>query len=531
MFGVRLLNPIFLAFCSLSVIYASNTTIRQFDLKMIVAYSSIAHMASTLLGTFSDTLYGLIGSILFGIGHGLVSPALFYLVGASLYDRCGSRFINYFRGLSNIIPLFAILLLFFSFSNMGMPLTGNFIGEFLSLLGAYQQNVFVASIGAISIILSAVYSIFMYNRVSSGALSPHILTIPDTFRKEFFVISPLLILTILIGLYPYFITADIEFGLSHCLLFSFSPVLFTNPRPHHNPSDRNLNDNPSDRNLNNNPSDRNLNNNSNVNNNNLNNNPNVNNNNNNNPNINNNSNVNNNNNNNNNNNPYNNNPNVNNPNNPNYQKYHADQVMIQPNRNPNTPDMQLGRAVHEQTTEILDRLSDVSRSGILNRHLKRTLDKVDSALVVSRDRTLEFLNASRTPSPDQIFIDPNLTGAMHDLTAYIESCRNRTLNNGQHPNGRNRGNNNGNQGNNQNTGNNNLNQGNNHNGNNNNYYVADLNKNAIKNNNIEYYSMQYNEISDGPLIFNRNSIFEILQKISNYIDYYNNNNEKIFISI
>jgi NADH-ubiquinone oxidoreductase chain 4 len=211
------LTPFFLGLCSMSVIYSSFTTIRQFDLKVLVAYSSIAHMASSLLGTFSDTLYGLIGSIIFGLAHGFVSPGLFIVVGAVLYDRCGSRIINYYRGLNTLLPLLAFLFLLLVFGNMGVPLTGNFVGEFLSLLGAYQQNLFIASIGALSIILSAVYSIFMYNRVTSGSFSPYIHTIPDLFRKEYYILIPLLILTIILGIYPYFISSDIEFGLSNFL--------------------------------------------------------------------------------------------------------------------------------------------------------------------------------------------------------------------------------------------------------------------------------------------------------------------------
>ena len=101
---------------------------------------------------------------------------------------------------------------------MGVPLTGNFVGEFLSLLGAYQQNIFIASIGALSIILSAVYSIFMYNRVTTGSFSPYIHTIPDLFRKEYYSLAPLILLTIVLGIYPSFISNDIEFGLSNFLL-------------------------------------------------------------------------------------------------------------------------------------------------------------------------------------------------------------------------------------------------------------------------------------------------------------------------
>jgi NADH-ubiquinone oxidoreductase chain 4 len=212
------LTPFFLGLCSMTIIYSSFTTIRQFDLKVLVAYSSIAHMASSLLGTFSDTLYGLIGSIIFGLAHGFVSPGLFIVVGAILYDRCGSRIINYYRGLNTLLPFLALLFLLLIFGNMGVPLTGNFVGEFLSLLGAYQQNMFIASIGALSIILSAVYSIFMYNRVTSGSLSPYIHTIPDIFRKEYYSLAPLLLLTIILGVYPNFIGNDIQYSLSNLLL-------------------------------------------------------------------------------------------------------------------------------------------------------------------------------------------------------------------------------------------------------------------------------------------------------------------------
>ena len=227
-------NPLVLAMCGISILYSSFTTMRQFDLKVLVAYSSVAHMGSTLLGTFSDTLYGLVGSILFGLAHGLVSPALFILVGAFLYDRVGTRFINYYRGLTNILPIFALLFLLFIFGNMGVPLTGNFIGEFLSLLGAYQKNIFIAIIGTTSVILSAAYSIFLYNRVASGSLSPFIKTIPDMFRKEFYLLAPLLFLTILLGVYPYFITSEIEFSMSGFLLFTFSPITFLNSNRYYN---------------------------------------------------------------------------------------------------------------------------------------------------------------------------------------------------------------------------------------------------------------------------------------------------------
>ena len=212
------LIPFFLSFCSLSILFSSFTTIRQFDLKVLVAYSSVAHMGSSLLGTFSDNIYGIVGSVIFGLAHGFVSPGLFIIVGAVLYDRCGSRVINYYRGLSGLLPFFAVLFLILVFGNMSVPLTANFIGEFLSLLGAYQQSMFIACIGTLSVILSAIYSIYMYNRVASGSTSIFIHTIPDLFRKEFFLLLPLILFTIFLGVYPSVIISDIEFGLSNFLL-------------------------------------------------------------------------------------------------------------------------------------------------------------------------------------------------------------------------------------------------------------------------------------------------------------------------
>jgi NADH-ubiquinone oxidoreductase chain 4 len=101
---------------------------------------------------------------------------------------------------------------------MGVPLTGNFIGEFLSLLGAYQKNIFIGTIGTISVITSAIYSINTYNKTTSGSMSPYILTIPDLFRKEYYTLLPLIVLTLILGVYPSFISSDIEFGLSSNLL-------------------------------------------------------------------------------------------------------------------------------------------------------------------------------------------------------------------------------------------------------------------------------------------------------------------------
>jgi NADH-ubiquinone oxidoreductase chain 4 len=219
------LTPFFLSVCTLSLLYSSFTTIRQFDLKVLVAYSSIAHMGSTLLGTFSNQISGLVGSVMFGLAHGFVSPGLFIGVGAVLYDRCGSRVINYYRGISSLLPLFSLFFLILIFGNMGVPLTANFVGEFMSLIASYQQNVFITSLAALGIILSAVYSIYMYNRVSSGSFSPYLHTLPDLFRKEYVLLVVLIFATIILGIYPTVISSEIEYGLSSLLYFCFFPVV------------------------------------------------------------------------------------------------------------------------------------------------------------------------------------------------------------------------------------------------------------------------------------------------------------------
>ena len=178
------LIPFFFGLCAISVLYSSLTTIRQFDLKVLVAYSSVAHMASSLLGTFSDTIYGIVGSVIFGLAHGFVSPGLFILVGAVLYDRCGSRIINYYRGLTNILPLFAFLFLLFVFGNMEIPLLVILSGEFLSLLGGYQQNLFIASLEELILYLVPFIAYLCIIEFQVVILSPYIHTVPDVFRKR-----------------------------------------------------------------------------------------------------------------------------------------------------------------------------------------------------------------------------------------------------------------------------------------------------------------------------------------------------------
>jgi proton-translocating NADH-quinone oxidoreductase chain M len=151
-------TPLIYTLSLVATIYASLTTLRQIDLKKIIAYSSIAHMGFVTIGIFTLNTQGIEGSIILMLSHGLVSSALFLCIGV-LYDRYKTRILKYYSGLTQVMPLFTIFFFFFSFSNIGFPGTSSFIGELLVLVGAFQSNIFLTFLTSLSIILSACYSI------------------------------------------------------------------------------------------------------------------------------------------------------------------------------------------------------------------------------------------------------------------------------------------------------------------------------------------------------------------------------------
>jgi NADH:ubiquinone oxidoreductase subunit 4 (subunit M) len=142
----------------LSIIYASFSTIRQNDLKRIIAYSSVAHMNVIVLGLFSFTHQGIEGAIYLMIGHGIVSSALFFCIGV-LYDRYHTRSLKQYSGLVQVMPLFCTFFFLFTLANMGFPGTCNFVGELLIFVGVFDKNSFILVLAATGIVLSAVYSI------------------------------------------------------------------------------------------------------------------------------------------------------------------------------------------------------------------------------------------------------------------------------------------------------------------------------------------------------------------------------------
>lgn len=193
-------SPIVTTCGLLGVIYASLSTLRQIDMKRVIAYSSIAHMNLVVLGLFSGTQEGIEGAIYLMLGHGLISTALFFCVGV-LYDRHHSRLIRYYGGLVTAMPLYIAVLLLFSFANMSFPGTPNFLGELLLLAGLAKHSLATTLFAATGIVFSAVYSVWTLNRLAFGTLrTNYIKYYHDLTRREVIIFITLFIPTVLFGL-------------------------------------------------------------------------------------------------------------------------------------------------------------------------------------------------------------------------------------------------------------------------------------------------------------------------------------------
>ena len=196
--------PLILTLSLLAIIYGSLTTCRQVDLKRIIAYSSVAHMGLVTLSLFSHTIQGLIAAVFLMLAHGLVSSALFIAV-TLLYERHHTRLVKYYRGMVITMPLFGALMLSLVLANASIPLSCNFIGEFLSLLAAFEYSIIVGVLASLGMVLSAGYSIYLYNRVFFGAFSNYLHFSRDLNRREFYVLLPLILLIYLMGIFPFIV--------------------------------------------------------------------------------------------------------------------------------------------------------------------------------------------------------------------------------------------------------------------------------------------------------------------------------------
>lgn len=211
----------------ITIIYASLSTLRTIDVKELIAYSSVSHAAVYLIGVFSNTIQGIEGGILLGLAHGFVSSGLFICVGGVLYDRSGTRLITFYRGIAQIMPLFSVLFLILSLGNCGVPLTLNFIGEFMSLYGVFERLPLLGIMASSSIIFSAAYTIFMFNRIAfGGSFFKHVKEqyvisyMPDVNKREFLMLAALVLFTVVLGIYPSPILDGLHYSVSSLIYSS-----------------------------------------------------------------------------------------------------------------------------------------------------------------------------------------------------------------------------------------------------------------------------------------------------------------------
>ena len=200
----------------ITIIYASISTLRTIDIKELIAYSSVSHAAVYLLGVFSNSIQGIEGGILLGLAHGFVSSGLFICAGGVLYDRSGTRLITFYKGMVQVMPLFSIIFFILCLGNCGAPLTLNFIGEFLSLYGTFERIPVLGVFASSSIILSAAYTIYMFNRISFGGTYSRFFekTVPDLNKREFYLLLTLTVFTVLLGIYPAPILDGLHYSTS-----------------------------------------------------------------------------------------------------------------------------------------------------------------------------------------------------------------------------------------------------------------------------------------------------------------------------
>jgi NADH-ubiquinone oxidoreductase chain 4 len=200
----------------ITILYASFSTLRTIDIKELIAYSSVSHAAVYLLSAFSNTIQGIEGAIILGLAHGFVSSGLFICVGGVLYDRSTTRLITYYRGITQLMPIFAILFYILSLGNCGAPLTLNFIGEFLSLYGIFERIPLLGILASSSMVFSAAYTIFMFNRIAFGGnySSYFFKYVKDVSKREFVLLFTLVVFTVLLGVYPAPILDGLHYTVS-----------------------------------------------------------------------------------------------------------------------------------------------------------------------------------------------------------------------------------------------------------------------------------------------------------------------------
>ncbi len=204
--GSEVMTSFVLWISVIAIVYTSLVALGQEDKKKLIAYSSVAHMGYVTAGIFAANQQGMDGAIFQMISHGFVAGALFLCVGV-VYDRMHTREISAYGGLVNRMPGYALIFMFFTMANVGLPGTSGFVGEFLTLMGMFQANTWIAAVAATGVILSASYALWLYRRVVFGELIKESLkSITDMDGREKAIFAPLVVMTILLGVYPSLVT-------------------------------------------------------------------------------------------------------------------------------------------------------------------------------------------------------------------------------------------------------------------------------------------------------------------------------------
>ncbi|WP_300547544.1 NADH-quinone oxidoreductase subunit M [Roseovarius sp.] len=204
--GSDVMTPLVFWLSAIAIVYTSLVALAQSDMKKLIAYSSVAHMGYVTMGIFAANQQGIDGAIFQMLSHGFISGALFLCVGV-IYDRMHTREIDAYGGLVNRMPAYAMIFMFFTMANVGLPGTSGFVGEFLVLVGIFQVNTWVALFATSGVILSAAYALWLYRRVVMGDLIKESLkSITDMTTRERVIFAPLVAMTLLLGVYPALVT-------------------------------------------------------------------------------------------------------------------------------------------------------------------------------------------------------------------------------------------------------------------------------------------------------------------------------------
>ena len=200
--GSDVMTPLVLWMSAIAIVYTSLVALVQEDMKKLIAYSSVAHMGFVTMGIFAGNQQGIDGAIFQMLSHGFISGALFLCVGV-IYDRMHTREIDAYGGLVNRMPAYALIFLLFTMANVGLPGTSGFVGEFLTLMAVFQVNTWVALVATSGVIFSAAYALWLYRRVVLGQLIKESLkSITDMTAREKAIFAPLVVMTLLLGIYP-----------------------------------------------------------------------------------------------------------------------------------------------------------------------------------------------------------------------------------------------------------------------------------------------------------------------------------------